>query len=164
MYSNLAYGAQVLQYFTYWNPDTTTWNFHQAPITMNKKRSHVYDKVKELNKEIQNRAFVFANSEIVDIFHTGNEVPLGTKKLETLPDFLESFTTNGDNAIFSIIEKNDKKYLAIVNTYLNNYIDFNIVFKNGAKRIMKDGSQEDISLYEPQYRLDAGDIEIFEIE
>ena len=41
MYSNLAYGAQVLQYFTYWNPDTTTWNFHQAPITMNKKRSQI---------------------------------------------------------------------------------------------------------------------------
>lgn len=32
MYSNLAYGAQLLQYFTYWNPGTETWNFHEAPI------------------------------------------------------------------------------------------------------------------------------------
>ena len=63
MYSNLAYGAQGLQYFTYWNPGTETWNFHEAPITPEKKRSSVYDFVREVNAELQKRNFVFMRSK-----------------------------------------------------------------------------------------------------
>ena len=33
--TDLAYGAQVLQYFTYWNPPQIGWNFHDAPINLN---------------------------------------------------------------------------------------------------------------------------------
>ncbi|MDO5571135.1 MAG: hypothetical protein Q4F97_06675 [Bacteroidales bacterium] len=161
MYSNLAYGAQVLQYFTYWNPDTLTWNFHQAPITINKKRGPVYDRVKELNKEIQNRAFVFANSKVISVNHTGDSIPEGTKKLENLPSFVNSFNTNGDDAIFSIIEKNGKTYLAVVNCSFKKDIIMNVTFNGKVDRIMKDGSIEDVSNYEPYYRIDAGDIEIF---
>ena len=38
IFSNLAYGAQGLQYFTYTTPLGTRWNFHNAPIDENGKR------------------------------------------------------------------------------------------------------------------------------
>ncbi|MBN1293375.1 MAG: beta-galactosidase, partial [Candidatus Latescibacteria bacterium] len=54
VYSNLAYGAQGIQYFTYWTPKSTRWNFHEGPIDFNGKRTVVYDRVKKVNEEIRN--------------------------------------------------------------------------------------------------------------
>lgn len=75
MYTNLAYGASVLQYFTYWNPGTEIWNFHEAPINQDKVQSEAYGLVKAMNEEIQARAAVFVGSKPVFPAHTGETVP-----------------------------------------------------------------------------------------
>src|SRR5206468_594439 len=51
-FSNLAYGAACLQYFTYWTPKSTEWNFHQAPVEEG-KRTAVYPRVNQVNAEVQ---------------------------------------------------------------------------------------------------------------
>ena len=37
VFSDLAYGAQGIQYFTYWTPFDTTWNFNNGPLHLKAK-------------------------------------------------------------------------------------------------------------------------------
>jgi len=52
VYSDLAYGAQGIQYFTYWTPQSDVWDFHNAPIGLDGKRTPVYDLVRKMTEEI----------------------------------------------------------------------------------------------------------------
>ena len=42
-FSNLAYGAQAIQYFTYWTMKSDTWNFHEGPVGLDGKPCAVYN-------------------------------------------------------------------------------------------------------------------------
>jgi len=161
MYSNLAYGAQYLQYFTYWNPDTTVWKFHEAPINLEKKRSQVYERIREVNKELQSRAFVFVNAKVLSIRHTGETIPVGTKRLEQLPPQVKSLDTKEDGAIVSLLEKGGYQYLVVVNKSIVKPLDLHISFNGKTELVLKDGLIKDASLYSSWYRLSAGEAEIF---
>ena len=80
IYSNLAYGAQGIQYFTYQTPPNPEWDFNNAPITKEMKRNHVYDMVKAMNQEIRALSAVFLGAEVVSINHTGANIPKGTRR------------------------------------------------------------------------------------
>jgi hypothetical protein len=162
MYSNLAYGAQYLQYFTYWTPtDTTIWNFHEGPISFEKKRSQVYERVQEVNKELQNRAFVFMGAKTLSIRHTGATIPVGTKRLEQLPLKVKTLDTKDDGAIVSLLEKGADQFLVIVNKSIVKPLDLHITFNDKTDIIRKDGSIDDASKYSSWFRIDAGEAEIF---
>lgn len=163
-YTNLAYGAQGLQYFTYWNPDTLQWDFHEAPITLQKKRSPVYDLIRSFNKELQNRAFVFMGAEVKSVYHTGNEIPKNTTRMENLPKQIKKLDTNGDHAVVSILEKGKYRYLVIVNSNLDKSLDLSIEFNNPTDLVRKDGSIEPTEKYGDWYRLEPGYAEIFRWE
>jgi hypothetical protein len=161
MYSNLAYGAQCLQYFTYWNPDTTHWNFYEAPITLEKKRSPVYDRVREVNRELQSRAFVFMGARVLSVYHTGAEIPIGTQPLTTLPPQVASLDTEGGGAVVSLLEKEDDQYFVIVNRSFLKPLNLRIQFHGKAGLVRKDGSIEDAGRYGSLFRLEAGEAGIF---
>ena len=161
MYSNLAYGAQGLQYFTYWNPGTETWNFHDAPITLDKKRSSVYDYVREVNAELQKRNFVFMRSKVEFVRHTGEKLPAGTKRLETLPDMVTKLDTHGKDAVVSLLTKNDMAYLVIVNAGIHDDMSLTITFKPGVTRIRKDGTSVAADKYVDTLTVGPGECEVF---
>jgi len=93
-YTNLAYGAQGLQYFTYWTPTPNEmWDFHSAPIEVDGTRTPVYDLVKQLNKELQARAGVFVNSKVLAVRHTGKNIPPQTTPLTELPEHVTALET-----------------------------------------------------------------------
>lgn len=161
MYSNLAYGAQYLQYFTYWNPDTTTWDFHEAPITLKKKRSPVYDLIQEVNQELQHRAFVFMGAKVLSVRHTGVTIPVGTRRLEKLPPQVKMLDTKAGEALVSLLEKGDEQYLVVVNRSLVKPLDLQITFRGKAELVRKDGSIQDIAKYSSWFRTEAGEAEIF---
>ena len=163
MYSNLAYGAQGLQYFTYWNPGTETWNFHEAPITLEKKRNSVYDRVREVNQELQARAYVFVRSKVLSVNHLGKDIPELTKRLETLPPKVTKLDTHDKGAIVSLLEKNGKQYLVIVNRSLNEQMDLTITFEPGVLRIRKDGTKVAADKYVDTLMVGPGECEIFEL-
>ncbi len=172
MYSNLAYGAKGLQYFTYWNPVPGTWDFHDAPITLEKKRCTVYDRVRDMNKELQARAFVFLRSKVASVAHVGKEIPLLTKRLESLPPRVTKLDTHEKGAIVSVLEedvvrKNGKKdvrrYLVIVNRSLTEQMDLTITFEPGVMRIRKDGTKVAADKYVDTLWLEPGECEIFEL-
>lgn len=161
MYSNLAYGAQYLQYFTYWNPDTTTWNFYEAPITLEKKRSQVYDRVREVNKELQSRAFVFMGANVVSTRHTGETIPVGTKRLEKLPAQVQTLDTKGKGAVVSLLEKDQYQYLVIVNRSFLEPLELHLLFNGKVDLVRRDGSIENSAKYTSLYTLEPGEAEIF---
>ena len=80
-FSNLAYGAQVIQHFTYWTPEGTSWNFHKAPIEKDGTRTEVYERVKQLNAEIRALSPVFRGAKVVKLGHLG-PLPRGTRAFQ----------------------------------------------------------------------------------
>ena len=83
VFSDLAYGAQGIEYFTYWTPYDTAWKFNNGPITLEGKRTVVYDRIRDVNKEIENLSHVFLGAKVISIAHTGI-IPQGTRPLDRI--------------------------------------------------------------------------------
>ena len=161
MYSNLAYGAQLLQYFTYWNPGTETWDFHQAPVTQQGLRSTVYDLVREFNQEIQRRAFVWKGCRMESVYHLGESIPKGTTLLTTLPQHFRQLSLNKGSILVSTLVNGDKHYVQIVNTSPAHPAQFQLLTDDEVKLVRRDASMQKASLYEPLHILAPGDTEIY---
>ena len=162
MYSNLAYGAQLLQYFTYWNPDTRTWNFHEAPIDLAGQRSPVYEVVREMNSEIQMRADVFLGCRVESVYHVGENIPLGTRRLPSLPERFLELDTQGRGALVSSLTNNGHHYVVVQNTSIREDLRLLVRTENSVKMVLRDGSRGQASKYGPLFLLTVGDVLIFE--
>lgn len=101
-FSNLAYGAQGFQY----------WTFHGIYRT---SKSQIYERVLQVNTELQALSKIFLNAEVTDVWHTGVELPYGTKALETMPFGIKSLVTSDKGAVVSRVIKGKDTYIAIVN-------------------------------------------------
>ena len=163
MYSNLAYGAQVLQYFTYWNPGTENWDFHQAPITQEGHRSPVYELVKEMNAEIQRRAFVWAGCTVESVFHVADSVPQGTKPLAEKPAHFQKMENVSGQGLVSAITNNGRHFVMLVNTSPAKPWHVMVETDGQVQLIRRDGSSAPARLYDPLFILSPGNCEIFEI-
>jgi hypothetical protein len=161
VFSDLAYGAQGIQYFTYWTPFDTTWNFNNGPITLEGKRTPVYDRVRQVNKEIQDLSFVFSGAKVLSVSHTGCTVPMGTKMLSALPDEIKELKTEGTGAVVSLLVNNGIRYLAIVNRDFKTPMRLTIECTPVVKRVLKDGSLVDADKYQTQMEIDPGDISVY---
>ncbi len=162
LYSNLAYGAQALQYFTYWNPAVNpNWDFHQAPIDLNGKRTHIYDYIKEINKEIQNVSGVFLGAKLVSVSHTGNQIPAGTRRLDKLPAPVKVLETSDGGAIVSLLDKGNDQYMVIVNRDFKNPMKLTLVAEGSVKRVLKDGTIVPAGVYSNTLEVASGDVIIY---
>jgi hypothetical protein len=132
MHVNLAYGAQVLQYFPYWAPGGDHWH---APINCDGTRSKLYGYLKELNANLQTLAPIFKGARVVNIGHTGplpqwraggqnnpapwspcaSPIPQGTQPyLPSAP--IVAFAARGQSgAVVSTLQKGDRRHLVVVN-------------------------------------------------
>jgi hypothetical protein len=113
VFSDLAYGAQCIQYFTYWTPVDPHWNFHDAPIDPKGNRTDTYALVKQMNGEIQALAPVFLGCRVLAVSHTGRQ-PTGTTPYKPA-DPVISLQTEGAGAVVSLLAKSNQRYVAIVN-------------------------------------------------
>lgn len=161
MYSNLAYGAQLLQYFTYWNPGTETWDFHQAPVTQQGKRSTTYDLVREFNQELQRRAFVWVGSQMQSVCHLGETIPLGTTRMTSLPDHFMRLEAEEGTALVSTLANGDKRYVMIVNTSPSRPARLQVETDGQVQRIRRDATLVPADRYESLHILSPGDAEIY---
>ena len=161
MYANLCYGAQCLQYFTYWNPGTETWNFHEAPIKQDGQRSPVYELVRQLNAEIQKRAFVFLGSKVEGVYHMGEDIPQGTTRLTQLPPHFKKLDSGGKGALVSLLSNGSHRYVVVQNTSPSDPIDMQIETDGQVMLIRRDASRERASKYGPLFVLEPGDVLIF---
>ena len=87
MFSDLAYGAQGLQYFTYWTPvNSEGFDYEFGPIGLDGRRTVAYDLVRQVNGEIKALSGVFAGAKVKWVRHTGKTIPRGTQRLTKLPE------------------------------------------------------------------------------
>ncbi len=161
LYSALAYGAQGLQYFTYWNPGTEIWNFHEAPINQDKQRSEAYYLVQQMNKEIQARAYVFLGSKVVSIAHLGDKMFKGCKRMDTLPSHVTSLVAGPEGAVVSLLEKDKWNYLVVVSRSLDTPTDLTVSFDTKVWSIDHEGNASRLAKGEQSCRIEPGDALIF---
>lgn len=162
-YSNLAYGAQGLQYFTYWNVAPGSLKFNNPPFTGEGKSAPVYDRMRALNHELKAREFVFAGAKVRGVRHTGTEIPMGTKPLTTLPKGVKSLATPDGGAVVSILENDGKLYLVVVNRSPNDEMTLDIELEDGAERVREDGTIMKAAAHSTEYWLAPGACEIFRL-
>lgn len=145
MFTNLAYGAQCLQYFTYWGIET------------NSGPTRAYDRVKIVNQDIQALSDVFLGCNVISVGHTG-ELPVGTKAPAPLPSVFSRLETSS-GAVVSHIENGDKYYMVIVNRSISQPMQLTISVDSSVKRVLKTGKTETVS--KQTYEIIEGDMEIF---
>lgn len=136
-YSNLAYGAQYIQYFTY--EYISGW---QGPINEKGQPTTAYYTIKAMNREIKALSPVFLNAEMLWTAHTG-EIPFGCRELNQsdLPDVFTSLNiTGGKGALVSRMKKGEDNFLVIVNHDINEEINVQAVGSKALRRVKKDGT------------------------
>lgn len=161
MFTNLAYGAQGLQYFTYWTPVSSAEDFRGGPITLEGKRSTVYDHIKTLNREIKSLSGVFYGAKVRSLQFFGNNIPLGTKRMSVLPAPIKVFATEGKTALVSFMENGDKQFIVIVNTDYRKKMSLTLSGDSSLKRVLKDGSIVPANAYASTIDVEAGDMVIY---
>jgi hypothetical protein len=166
VFSNLAYGAQGIQYFTYVTPTPYGQNdFHHAPLAYGTmQRTEVYDYIKEVNRDIAGLSGVFLGSSVVAVAHTGDEIPPGTKRLTDLPAVISKLETEGEGAVVSILRRNDKHFLVIVNRDFQNKMVVTVEGEPILKRVLKDGSEVPASTYISRLPVGPGDVLVYSWE
>jgi len=160
VFSDLAYGAQGIEYFTYWTPFDTTWNFNNGPITLEGRRTVVYDRIREVNKEIKSLSDVFLGARVISVSHTGI-IPQGTRPLTELPKPIKSLTTEGTGAVVSHLQNGNKSYLVIVNRDFKNPMTLHIECGNNVKKVFSDGTSVPANAYQEKTEVDPGDVAIY---
>jgi len=161
MFTNLAYGAQGLQYFTYWTPVSSAEDFRGGPITLEGRRSTVYDNIKTLNQEIKSLAGVFYGAKVKSLQFFGNTIPVGTKRMSVLPAPIRVFATEGKTALVSFMENGGKQFIVIVNTDYRKKMSLTLSGDSSLKRVLKDGSIVPASAYADTIDVEAGDVVIY---
>jgi len=166
VYSDLAYGAQGIEYFTYWSATSVNTPSGEdqrgAPISAAGKRSIVYDRVKLMSQEIKALSAVFLGSKVVSVRHAGKGmIPPGTIRLTTLPTAIKVLDTNGAPALVSVLENGENTFVVIVNKDFLNTINLTVSGDDSLKKVLKDGTFVPASAYENSMELDPGDAEIF---
>lgn len=111
-WSNFAYGARGLQYFTYWNPNPGTWDFHDAPIRLDGTRSPTYELLREFNRDVQACAGILLHSRVVGVYHTA-PLPAGTQGLDAASPFRR---IEGGEALVGLhVLPDGRRYALVVN-------------------------------------------------
>ncbi len=160
-FSSLAYGSQCLQYFTYWTPLGTRWNFHNAPIDVDGSRTDVYYLIKDLNKEVQSLSWVFLGAEATDVSHTGEQIPNGTKKLESLPEPFTSIESDGPGLLVSRLVNGKNRFLMIVNRDLHETQSITVAHSKKLRRVLPDGKTVKVKAGESGFTLAPGDYVLY---
>ncbi|MDR3184323.1 MAG: hypothetical protein LBT49_02845 [Prevotellaceae bacterium] len=162
VYSDLAYGAQCIQYFTWLDPCCDPmWGEgadDNAPVRIDGTKSPIYYTVQAMNKEIKALSKVFLNSKVRWTAHTGN-VPRGCSSLNTelLPKQVKSLEISDPGALVSMLEKGKDRFVVIVNHDINS--DITVRVKGNADLRMVNKAGEVIKVVEEQI-LSPGDITI----
>jgi hypothetical protein len=146
VYNNLAYGANAIEYFTYWQakpsdkPNSNGQYFLTAPISYEGEKGPIYDRLQKINAEIKNLSFVFSDAKVNWVRLTGSTIP-GTKKLTTELDNtpIKEFEASG-GIVISLLENASNNYLIVVNRDPTKSIVLNIESLSSVKRVLKSGA------------------------
>lgn len=158
-FSNLAYGAQGIEYFTYTHPDFSRSKFKSPPIDSLGRKTSTWYKVRKLNREIQSMKSVFLGCSIINVSHTGRKIPDGTKRPEKFPAPFTNIEGEGLGLLISEIINGGRRYTMILNRDVENKQTVKIDFNGRIRRVKEGGSLADFK--NKRFSLGAGKYIIF---
>lgn len=158
LFSNLCYGAQGLEFWSYWQSD----GLRSAPISQSGKRTVVYDRIKTVTHEIQALSGVFTGSKLVSVFHTGTVIPRGTTRLSALPSAIRVFEPEEPGVLVSTLENGDVSYWVILNRDLEKTQKVIVSGNASLKRVLNDGTVVNADRYDATIEIEPGDVAIFQ--
>lgn len=161
IYSNLAYGAQAIQYFTYWTPDgSNSFHFHDGPIGLDGKKTRIYYLVQRMNRELKVVSKLFYGAKVTSVHHLGGTLPQGTTRLTKMPlNLLSLKVVSSKGTVISQLEKDGHQYLVIVNKDHKHSIKLHIKPLNKTPRHLNKQLQEENM--KTSYTISAGDALFF---
>lgn len=162
VYSNLAYGAQAIQYFTYWTPQPEGENnYHNGPIDINGQKTETYYLVQKMNRELRIISKVFYGAKIISVNHLG-KTPKGTTRPSKLPLNIKSLKVTGKRGIIvSQLENKGITYLALVNKDYTHSARVDIQPRNQVpKHLSKSLVEEPMN---SSYVVNPGDLLLFKL-
>ena len=113
IYTDLAYGAQAVQYFTIQDYGGTDY----APIMRDGTWTQAYEELKKANLTMQKRAFVFKDCNVTKVRQLGMSASHeDALSILDLPQEIKSIDVTF-SATVSFIENNGNEYMVIVNNY-----------------------------------------------
>ena len=126
VFSNLLYGAQGIQYFTYAGLVDAE--------TCSKKTEYEY--ARQVNGAVKAYSCVFSGCEISGVWHIGDSIPSHTKRLSSMPHAkLKSLSVDGKGAVVSLIKNGKNTYLAVQNRDFENAAILDVSFRGKVIRI-----------------------------
>ena len=155
VYTNLAYGAQVIQYFVILQYGGTDW----APIMVDGTwNDEAYNTLKDFNTELHRRGWVFDGCAMEKVRHT-NLVPYWCESLseEDLPPQIGSLSTNQD-ALVGFISNRGNEYVTVANKSLKDKMTLDVIFTDMVYTIARDGLFCEQQPGPAQFLLDEGDM------
>lgn len=162
-YTNLAYGAQGIEYWTYQTWDSPKPPFSKgAALDPNGHRTPTYDMIRQVNRELQAQAPVFVGSKAKSIGYAGESAPPGTRRYAPKAP-VKSLQAGGKGAVVSILAKGDRRFLVIVNQDPVAKMPLSVAWEPAAHigKVNKNGTVE--AVFEPglEWQVGPGDAAIF---
>lgn len=163
VYANLAYGAQGIQYFTYWTPaDSQVLKFHNAPVSEEGHKTKTYALVQAMNRELKSVARLFYGAKVLSVGHLG-AIPEGTVRQTKMPENIRSLKIKGrPGALISQFEKDGHRYMAVVNKSHEKPMIVRLRTKNSIPRFVTKDLQE--ITVKSSYTVESGDILMFRLK
>jgi hypothetical protein len=154
VYTNLAYGAQVIQYFVILQSSGTDY----APLMVDGSWTTAYDTLKEFNTELHRRGWVFDGCRMEKVRHT-NAAPTWTTRFKNadLPSEIGSLSTDQE-ALVGFLDNKGNKYLTVANKSLKEKMRLDVVFNDMVYTIARDGIFVEQPSGPAQFTLDEGDM------
>jgi len=178
IYSNLAYGAQGIQYFTYWTPSPIyNGNWHEGPIDYSTQhKTATWYTVQKVSREIKALSNVFLGACVIKVGHivttaTGGNgsVPDGTTRFNFLnrpaeASIIKTFIIpNNTKAVVSFLKNGNRCYMVIINRNFEggDNVTFTITGGAGLQLIKKDGTAVPASSENSNQTITPGDVLIY---
>ena len=151
VFSDLLYGAQLIQYFT-------AKGMYDVKTLGKSAEFEIFRKV---NSEIKAYSPVFYGCKVKGVWHTGDAIPSHTERLRTMPhEKVASLSLSGEGAVVSLIEKDGKEYLAVQNRDCVNEAVLDVSFNGRVRQFTIDGLK---AFNGDPFTLEPGNIVIFKL-
>lgn len=144
IFTNLAYGAQGLSYYTYALPDfdREKGDYSDAPLDKEGNRTDVWYMVRDVNKEVKNLTKVFLGAEVLDVSHTGAVIPDQTHRLQSTPRPFNWIASDGNGIIVSHLKNGTDEYIVMVNRDIHNRQKVRFSLSDYVTRLTGDGKEK----------------------
>lgn len=133
-FSALAYGAQGIVYWTYYQRPSTSYETYQsALVNLDGKRTKAWYAAQKVNLQIRALTPVFLGAKMIECRHCGNVDIDGIYK--KIGDFgpIQSLQAGDKGVLVSHLKNSGKDYILIVNHDVEQKQKINLLFKEDAK-------------------------------